>query len=331
MHSKPITYFDPHHQRNHSRYNYTFSALFYWGILLWNHYILKKRVVKIEPWISMSWGQIEHNNWGDDINIFFLSKISSDCLLPGHAYANPEVIYFRSLPGSPSVYLIGSILHLIRYPNSIVWGSGLVNESLLPTIQPLHILAVRGPLTRKVLTEHGYDCPAVYGDPALLLPYYYFPKNARKKYRIGFIPHYVDEDKEELVKFTNDYSVKIIHMSGYKGWKTVIDQILSCEYIVSSSLHGLIIAEAYHIPNLWGEFREPLVGDISRRFKFHDFFQSIGLDREKPYCITHETTLIDLLNQKKYYKKAPGLDLRPLVQVCPFRIKDYLLKRINGK
>jgi len=324
-----VKYFEPHTRKNHSINNIRFSRYFYWCILLWNHFVLRKRVIKIEPWISVNWGRVEHNNWGDDINMFFLRKISSDCLLPGRALAHPYRIDFIHLPNTEPVFAIGSIFKLISKPNSIVWGAGLINESLLPEVRPLKVLAVRGPLTRKVLLENGIDCPAVYGDPALLLPYYYSPKHIQKKYRVGIIPHYVDEDKEELQQLVGEDSAIVIHMSGYRSWKSVVDQILSCEYIVSSSLHGLIIAEAYNIPNLWVEIKEPLIGDESRRFKFHDFFQSIGLDRKAPYCITEQTTLSDLIEQKSHYQVAPGIDLRPLVHACPFHIKNDIIKRLG--
>jgi pyruvyltransferase len=120
----------------------------------------------------------------------------------------------------------------------------------------------------------------------------------------------------------------IIKIFNYRNWKDVIDQICSCQFIISSSLHGLIAAEAYNIPNQWVEFKEPLVNDTSRRFKFHDFFLSMGLDRDNPYTITLDTTLKELLNLKGEYTKPKGLSLSPLVEACPFRIKEKYRKKI---
>ena len=322
-----VTYYDPIH-KNHSRLNRKLSRLYYWLIYIWNSNVLKKPVCKIEPWISVSFGHVEHNNFGDDINMFFLRKISSDCILPGHAFSYPQSITFRGLSRYTPIYAIGSVLHLIDTNNAIVWGTGLLSESFLPSVSKLDIRAVRGPLTRKVLLSNGYDCPSIYGDPALLLPFFYNPPKIKKKFKLGIIPHYVDQDKSELEKFKNDESIKIIRMSGYRRWKDIIDQILSCEFVASSSLHGIIIAEAYQIPNLWVEIREPIVSDEGRRFKFHDFFQSIGLDRDAPYCITKDTTTTDIYEHIHSYIKAPGIDLKPLVNVCPFRIKNSILKQL---
>ena len=316
-----MNYFDPHEQYEHSRYNRVFSRYFWRLMFLWNKYVLKKRICCIGAWVSMSWGRVEHNNLGDDLNMFLLRRISKDFLMPRYVYACPKKVFFKGLSSLPVVYAIGSVLHLIDRPDSIIWGAGLLKEAFLPSPKTLNIRAVRGPLTRKVLVANGYDCPAVYGDPALLLPLYYRPV-VKKKYKIGIVPHYVDEDKKELDKFKSDDSVLIIHMTGYDKWENVVKQMLSCEFVVSSSLHGIIISEAYGVPNLWAEVREPIIGDVSRRFKFHDFFMSIGLDRSAPYIITEKTSVEDLLRQKDGYAKAPGLDLKPLIESCPFRLKD---------
>lgn len=39
----------------------------------------------------------------------------------------------------------------------------------------LDIRSVRGPVTRNILMDLGYDVPSVYGDPAILLPLFYNP------------------------------------------------------------------------------------------------------------------------------------------------------------
>lgn len=316
-----MEYFNPHSRIVHTKNNRRFSRYIYFFKLLFNKFVLRKKIVAIKPWISVSWGRVEHNNWGDDINMFFLKHISGDCILPISAFAFPAAdIKFYGLKGFPVISAIGSVLHLIDTPNTIVWGAGLLNEKMLPPVVPKKILAVRGPLTRQVLISNGFDCPEVYGDPALLLPFYYKPKHVRKKFKLGIIPHYVDYQKEELKKFEDDEDVLLIKMSGYRRWTDVIDQVNNCEFIASSSLHGLIVAESYNVPNLWVEIREPLVGDVSRRFKYHDFFQSLGLDRDEPFIVDSNTTKENLLAQKAKYVKPPGLSLSPLINSCPFRL-----------
>lgn len=60
--------------------------------------------------------------------------------------------------------------------NTEVWGAGIISENSLLKEKPSKVYAVRGPLTRQRLIKEGIDCPEIYGDPALLIPYYYRPK-----------------------------------------------------------------------------------------------------------------------------------------------------------
>lgn len=57
----------------------------------------------------------------------------------------------------------------------------------------------------------------------------------------------------------------------------VIKQIKQCKYIASSSLHGLIIADAYHIPNIrivdYDTFAYPACN-----YKFEDYYSALGLE-----------------------------------------------------
>jgi exopolysaccharide biosynthesis predicted pyruvyltransferase EpsI len=59
----------------------------------------------------------------------------------------------------------------------------------------------------------------------------------------------------------------------------ILDQISSCELVVTSSLHGLICAHAYGIPTVWAKSINPLIGD---NVKFYDYFQSVNLNINSP-------------------------------------------------
>ena len=71
--------------------------------------------------------------------------------------------------------------------NTIIYGSGAITSNPDIKGRPVKVLSVRGPLTRDVLIKNGIDCPAVYGDPALLLPLVYKPQ-IKNNERIGIIP-----------------------------------------------------------------------------------------------------------------------------------------------
>ena len=166
---------------------------------------------------------------------------------------------------------IGSILSYAN-KNSTVWGAGFISEDDKINEQPKKIYAVRGPKTKQQLIRQGFNCPKVYGDPVLLLPKFYNPKNIKKIYKYGIIPHYAEWDMQQwdIHRLAGALLIDIT-----ADWKTVVNSILSCESIASSALHGLILAEAYNIPYVWIKPSDRIIGG---EFKFKDFFASLPVD-----------------------------------------------------
>lgn len=183
---------------------------------------------------------------------------------------------------------------------------------------PLKVFAVRGPLTRNFLLSKGILCPEVYGDPALLLPLHYKPKVV-KKYKLGIIPHYVDAENKYIqdILESNPNDVLIISMSKYKKWYEIIDNICMCECVVSSSLHGLIVSDAYCIPNNWVSFSNNVAGGA---FKYQDYFMSVGRSIDKPLLIDHPMSIDVIINSCKSWHPI-HFDLKPLLNSCPFKLK----------
>jgi hypothetical protein len=95
----------------------------------------------------------------------------------------------------------------------------------------------------------------------------------------------------------------------------VIDQIVSCEFVASSSLHGIIASHAFGIPAVWVKFRDLPSGDDS---KFHDYFQSIGQTPTGPIWLKDSHIDPDFLAQW-VTPATVNLNLEPLWQACPFR------------
>lgn len=161
---------------------------------------------------------------------------------------------------------VGSVLSMGSF-DATVWGSGILSLKASKAIyersasRKLDIRAVRGPLTATVLSAAGYNVPEVYGDPGILMPLIY-PATARhKKHRYCLIPHY---SKIEDYLSSGHYCLDI-RTSDYAMF---IDALLECECVISSSLHGIILAEAYGIPAIL--LREPEL-DL---FKCYDYYQS---------------------------------------------------------
>ena len=264
--------------------------------------------VIVHAFVFFDGRKVLSRNWGDDINYFFLQRLWHKAIVC-YDYSSLAHRFKRT-----NYLIIGSSLTLLCNRQSIVWGAGVIDDAKELPAHPKKVLAVRGPLSRKYLLDRGIECPAVYGDPALLVPKVYHP-SVTKKYKLGIIPHYSDYGSPLLDKLKQDPGILFIRMEGYRQWTDVVDLILSCEAIASSSLHGLILSEAYHIPNCWIEIEGTLLGG---HFKFHDFFLSIGRDRALPLQITAETTK-ESLSEALDSWVAGYIDLEPLIKQSPFK------------
>ena len=277
---------------------------------------LLRRPILINAYVFGSGYDIIHENWGDDINWYFLREIIKR---PVSLFDRVSIAMRFNLK---NYLVIGSTIDMLCKKNTEVWGAGLINGNTLLVTKPKRVYAVRGPLTRKALLKQGIKCPPIYGDPGLLVSSYYKP-DVKKKYKYGFIPHRsnIDELKNMTIegkKITEFEDILIIDLSSYKTWTDIPDLICSCENIISSSLHGLILAESYKIPNLWIKFGKPLIGDS---FKFHDFFLSIGKDRDKAFEFFDKKISIQLIDQE-LKKWVPGsINLQPLIKSAPFEFK----------
>lgn len=249
-------------------------------------------------------------NWGDALSPFLIEAISGR-----KAYLYSEVFHSSSTP----VYsVIGSILGAPLATGAahlIVWGSGFIARDRSLSRPPTQVCAVRGPLTRQRLEELGVSCPPVYGDPALLLPRYLQPRSKEKKYRLGIIPHFIDQHDPVLEKFRGRDDVLIIDICG--GIQQVVDQVCSCEVVASSSLHGLICADAYGVPNVWLKLSDKVVGG---EFKFHDYFLSIGRSRENPLWLRNDVSIEQIIDNQSSHDIE--IDLELLLDSCPFRVNQ---------
>lgn len=210
---------------------------------------------------------------------------------------------------------IGSIIKFAQ-AGTHVWGSG--TPRMTDKLNPAAIYhAVRGPLTRELVLKSGGQCPEVYGDAAWFLPRLYQPKKIERKYKLGLIRHYANDD--EL--FTND-DVKVISVvrAGYAGIEQFIDELHECDAILTTSLHGLIVSHAYGIPARWCEVPDAAKGISGDGTKYHDYMLSVGLNPEPPYLLSKGTVVT--LEHRFEANRLPRrqIDLHALAAAAPFKI-----------
>ena len=271
-------------------------------------------------------------NIGDYLNIYLLNKITKDDI----RYVDPKVkwqllikriikkilgYHIKCLfsdylfPWKKCYFCIGSILDRSN-KNTIVWGSGCREYD--DKINARNIKAVRGLLSLEVLQKNNCGISNIkVGDPALLLPLFYTPQNKGKKYKIAVIPHY--KDYECFSHINRSYHIIDVRTLNVE---TFIDEIYASEYVLSSSLHGLILAHAYGIPALWIRYNNVR----SSEFKYLDYFSSVKID---PYLgfdniselFQSEEVVIKLFStniQKALYHICIEKLQRDLLNVCPF-------------
>lgn len=277
-----------------------------------------KRPIYINAWVEVNDGKVKHENWGDDVNLNLVSLMTN---------RNPVVL--------PSIYpifrrektnytCIGSILGLYDNKHTVIWGSGALADDVV-AVKPKKVCSVRGPLTRQLLMSQGIDCPERYGDPALLISRYVRP-SFEKRYKLGIIPHYKDFNHPAVAEYAKYHpDVLIIKMQGYDKWTDLPEQICQCERIISSSLHGLIMADSYRVPNSWVRLSDKIAGGD---FKYQDYFASVGRVVDTPHFIQSMADIERIVaNDDFSIAINDKINYRDIVAVCPFidRDKDYLV------
>lgn len=207
-------------------------------------------------------------NFGDDIGPWLLT------MMTGRRVRN---VRRKNPPLEPGLMTVGSLIQKIDRPGMAIWGSGLIRpvtsglRRKLSEHPPTEIYAVRGRLTQEELTTKlGWSTPHVFGDPAALLPIYYQPRPKSGR-STSIVPHYIHK------QYFNDLEcdkVSVIDVQQHPA--EVIDEIANSKVIISTSLHGIICAQAYQVPWVWLQI--PSEDVRGGAFKFEDFFTN--LDRE---------------------------------------------------
>jgi len=222
----------------------------------------------------------DSNNFGDALSPLLIEELSGlksqHKLSPLSTYnikvflkelSSYKFYRLKSLlfPWQKTLLCIGSIMSWGK-KNSDIWGAGFMNKT--DPFKGGRTFAVRGKLTDEKLRKEGFRGCAVYGDPALLLPLWIEPEE-KKSYKLAIIPHW-----HEVDFFQENYGTQyhIVDLRT-RDVDRIVKEIMACEYILSTSLHGVIVGHAYNIPSLWIK-----KGSIDTDgFKFHDYFSSVNI------------------------------------------------------
>jgi hypothetical protein len=218
-----------------------------------------------------------------------------------------------------------------------IWGSGWKGKDRWDQLEAnLQFHAVRGPLTAR-----GLNLPIniALGDPALLLPHL-FPHSATPHNRALLIQHLLriasekaatravaagcDETLSTLVyKCCTVEAVKFLRPKGVLfclwNWNTyrksgistvwrLIDRIAGASFVLTGSLHGAILAEAYGVP--WAAYTD---GYVDAPPKWADWGAYLGI----------KISFVSTLREGKEWWREVGRfgsvqSLRPLLEAFPY-------------
>ena len=247
-------------------------------------------------------------NFGDLLSINIIEKLFGK-----------KVVF--SPPGSCDLISIGSILEKFLFnkrnrglkylfakyfsPELEVWGSGFIESGDIENdcfTRKMHFFALRGKLsieeTRRIYKKSKNLDEMVLGDPGILSSFL-IDRTHKKKYSLGIIPHFIDQNDPLIEDLKNRIKGSIV-IDVCKDPTDTIQRISECELVISSAMHGLIAADSMNIPNMRIKVSDGLIGGD---FKFRDYYSVYDTDIPEPMDLRkHRFTEADLPRIEGSYK-----------------------------
>lgn len=185
-----------------------------------------------------------------------------------------EVARSRGLDvtGGPTRRLLGggSVAEMAR-AGDVVWGSGVSGRSTESDADysGVDVRAVRGPLTAAWLRERGAEVPEVFGDPALLVAELW---PATRRERCKRWDYTVIPDVHDAKAYRHNVHATLPHWP----FADIRRRILGSELVVSTSMYGLVVADAYGIP---ARLIRPGTQSL---FEYEDYYRGTGRGSVEP-------------------------------------------------
>lgn len=197
-------------------------------------------------------------NFGDDLNYWLWPKLFGD---------------FENYSKNTNFIGIGSILdeRINSDKKSVIFGSGIRDVLSIPTIKDVDdIVFVRGPLSSRMLNNCQYITDAAYCLAILEKPVFV------KKYEVSYIPYFRHYYNFNWKLFSKLSGINIIDPTS--SLENIISEINSSKQILTSAMHGAILADIYRIP--WQRVRLTRHGSESAftsELKWRDWLLSMNI------------------------------------------------------
>jgi len=164
-----------------------------------------------------------------------------------------------------------------------------------------NIHAVRGKLSHSALCQAGMalrDIPL--GDPGYLAPGLLGIARAKTETKlIGVVPHYVDRLNANFRRLMAEPGV--VDLNVHDDPVHILRAMAECDCVISSSLHGLIFAEAMEIPNLWVKAGDEIAGGA---FKFNDWFSTMSRPQTEVHVLRADDSAQELAKRAALHEST---------------------------
>ncbi len=261
-------------------------------------------------------------NFGDALNVKifndlfgvtadYASKINAECIALGSLM---DVLFESKMSPVTSI-------RRILCPKIKIWGTGFIkpqSDSGQYAIRRFDVRALRGRYTLRRMQEYmGEDLEhVVLGDPGLLTSKIFDLSNVEKKYELGIIPHYVDQDSPLLKNIQVKNSI-VIDVT--QPVEKTLEQVVQCKHVISSAMHGLIVADSFAIPNMRMVLSDKIVGGD---YKFIDYYSALDMDLPEKIIMTPET----IINDVKFIHDAYRVPQDKINNICNDLIRVFPYK-----
>lgn len=265
-------------------------------------------------------------NMGDILNKLIVEELFG-YRVKHHTYLTGQLSAIGSGLGQ-FTYHGGIIFRIIQrisgliFPKVSIWGTGFICYKEMDSVffrKNTHIAAVRGQLSKQRVEKIvGKKLNIPMGDAGILSSFL-LKDIPQKKYDVGIISHFKEQNEPTFKLLLENYPNSTF-INVRQQPDTVIRQIAECECIISSSLHGLIIADSLHVPNIHIVVTDKLMGD---GFKFNDYYSAYGL--KHPYLDLNKASFPTLDWIKENYKLTPEMVRKiqvGLIDAFPFYNED---------
>ena len=215
-------------------------------------------------------------NFGDALSQLIVAHVSGR-----------EVVH--ASPKYAELFAIGSLMRVVRrnmgqLNDPILWGTGLLGPLPTDFLKEVDIVLWRGPVGAEAMGVRAKR----FGDPGLLTADALGrPDNQEDK--VGLVLHHSQTGDPRVTALAErEPRIEIIDVAD--DCVSVCRKIATCAHVVSSSLHGLIVADAYGVANTWLDPGE------NSFFKYYDYAASIGRPLRQPVTIDDLPTVVAKLN-----------------------------------